>query len=197
MIKPANKKLTNVLLILGALLLVGAVGLLVFSQASASVNADKATATFEKLVSVFPHVENAVPDDRENANMPVMQVENTDYIGVIEIPAYSARLPLRAEWNKNKISSSPMRFAGSVYNNTLIIGGSDNKGQFDFIKTITNGDSVYITDMKGSRFSYAVTKIYTTKDVSYQTLSAAEADLVLFARNTYSFEYTVILCKND
>ena len=86
------------------------------------------------------------------------------------------------------------RFSGSMYSGSLIIGGSDNPGQLDFMKLITGGDTVYLTDMTGGRYSYTVTEILKTTDVSHDNLAAGDAALVLFVRNTYGFDYTVVRC---
>ena len=77
----------------------------------------------------------------------------------------------------------------------LIIGGSDNEGMFDFMKLITGGDYVYVTDMSGACFSYRVSEIVQTDDPTPENLMGEDADLVLFAKNTFSFGYTVVRCK--
>lgn len=135
-----------------------------------------------------------MPDDRIDVTMPMTEVDGLNFAGIIELPAYEALLPVYGTWDKNKVSDFPCRYMGSMYDGSLIIGGSDNVGQFDFMKVITDGDFVYVTDMTGARYAYVVTEIKKSKDASTDNLISKNADLVLFARNTYAFDYTIVRC---
>ena len=126
--------------------------------------------------------------------MAAMEVDGMDFVGIVDIPAYGRELPVYGHWEAGKVSSFPCRYTGSIYDGSLIIGGSDNAGQFDFMKLITVSDPVHITDMTGARYSYTVTDIRITRDVSTGSLRGQNADLVLFARNTATLDYTLVLC---
>ena len=84
---------------------------------------------------------------------------------------------------------------GSVYDKSLILGGCDNQGQLDFMKAISISDYVYFIDTMGARYTYVVTDIEITDDVSTTNLKSKNADMVFFAGNTYSMDYTVVRCK--
>jgi len=189
------KKSTALLVILGTLLVIGAAVLVLFSRVSVSMAEKRNTETVQTLRSLMPEIRNAVKDTAVDSVMPVLEIDGDDYIGIVEIPAYNAVLPVRNEWDKGDASSSPCRFAGSVYDGSLVIGASDNKGMFDFMKAITAGDIVSVTDVSGSRYSFAVADIVRTSDVSSDNLCDVEYDLTLFARNTYGFDYTVVRCN--
>lgn len=192
-----GKRLTGILTVFGVALILGAVLLMVVSTAGQNSAMGKNREIVGEIYSLIPEVQNGVFDDRVNMQMPMLEIDGANFAGVIDIPVHGTLLPIYGAWDKNKVSSFPCRYSGSIYDGSLIIGGSDNEGQFDFMKWITGGDSVFVTDMTGSRYSYEVTEIVKTKDVSTENLASEEADLVLFARNTYSLDYTVVRCSRS
>ncbi len=191
----SRKRLTNLILILGVAMVLISSAMLVFSEISEKINADEADRVINSLLELMPEIHSAAPDDRVNVQMPAVEISGESYIGVLELIKYDCKLPVRAKWNKQNIAKSPSVYTGSIYDRTLVIGGSDGEGQFDFMKLITNGDVLLLTDMTGARFSYEVTDVRKTKDVSAENLTDAASDLTIFAKNTYSLDYTVVRLK--
>ncbi len=188
-------RLTGILLILGIALVVVSLAVLLISFVSQNLSAGNARNLVVQLRQLMPNIQNATPDDRINVMMPSMEIQGDNFCGILEIPAYNADLPVRSAWDSRRLSDYPCRFTGSIYDGSLIIGGTDNSGQFDFMKNITGGDLVYVMDMTGGRYRCIVTDVYRTKDVSSNHLMSLDADLVLFAKNSFSFDYTLVLCK--
>lgn len=184
----------KILAVVGVILVATAVVMTVVPHVMQKKSAEAAASTVSHLRELMPEPADAVPDDRVNTDMSVLELDGTDYIGIIEIPMYGCTLPVCGMWDGNGVTKYPCRFTGSVYDGTLVVGGSDNTGQFDFMKLITGGDVVYITDVTGGRYKFEVTDIGITDDASEDNLCSDEADLTLFARNTYGFDYTVVRC---
>lgn len=144
------------------------------------------------LYGLMPEIEQGFPDDRINMGMPSREIDGKNFSLVIDVPLYGASLPVCTGWNKGKsLNLYPCIYKGSMYDGSLIIGGSDAKGQFDFARIITGGDRIFLTDMTGLRYSYTVTDIERVKGIA----SLKDADLILFTKNSYSFDYTVIYCN--
>ncbi len=192
-----TKRVSQIILILGILLFASALALLVVNRIAIPGNKDKAAAITEEMKELMPEVQNGYPDGKGDTVMPSIELDGVDFVGIIEIPAYNVCLPVANKWSAKDVSKYPHRFDGSIYDSSLIIGGSDNEGQFDFMKNISTGDTVYFTDTLGARYTYAVSEILITEDVSYEKLSDGEGELSFFARNSYGFEYTVVRCKLD
>ncbi len=190
-----RKKGANILLILGVALVVLSLGILIFSQVRGQKAATDARQLAAQLLQWMPPVQNAAPEDRGNNGMPSMEVQGADFCGILEVPGYNTTLPVGSVWNAGSLYRYPCRFTGSIYDGSLIIGGSDSAGQLDFMKKITGGDWVYVTDMTGNRYRCAVHDVMRTTDVSAEHLQSLDADLVLFARNTYGLDYTLVLCN--
>ena len=189
-----KRLLNNILLILGILLLASAIAFAVYSHISQNNSAIASKQLVDEIYSIIPEPYGAFPDDQANKAMPTVEINDMNFAGIIEVPLYESVLPVYSQWDPSKTSQFPCRYMGSVYDGTLVIGGSDNKEQLDFMKLISIGDSVYITDMTGARFAYTVSDIKITKDASTESLTDTEADLTFFAPNSTSFDYTVIYC---
>lgn len=189
------KVISRIALCLGVLLIIGALSLLVISRINIPKNEKNAKEIIDEMYALMPDIKNVYPDGKGDTVMPSMELDGNDFSGIINIPLYNTELPVCNEWDKNNVGKYPHRFTGSIYDNSLIIGGSDNIGQFDFMKNISVGDNVHFTDTMGGRFSYVVSSIRITDDVSLDSLSNDDADLTFFARNSYGFDYTVVRCK--
>lgn len=189
-----SKRTARVFAILGAALVAAAIIMVVTNLISQSANSKEAEKLADTISSLIPQVSSGAPDGRYQTVMPVLEIEGDDFCGLLEVPGYNAKLPVCNNWQKGDVNKFPHRFLGSMYDGTLVIGGSDSKGQMDFIAVISNGDKVCITDVNGIRYTYQVTAVEKTKDVSSENLSG-KSDLALFARNSFGFDYTVVRCN--
>ncbi len=185
----------SILLILGIALVVAAISVPLVSYLLQQNAAKEARALVSQLKLLMPQSYSAALDDRVNTAMPSMEVGGENFCGIIEVPSYNTDLPICQLWDQGKLSKYPCRFTGSIYDRSLIIGGSDNNGQFDFMKQIYAGETVYITDMTGGRYRYLVSDIRTVSKLSSDYLTAIEGDLVFFTKNTASLDYTVVICN--
>ena len=193
--KTKSKKLTTIIMIAGTFLIVSAIAFVMFSVIMENKNANRAKEITKELLEVMPDVSDSVFDDRINTRMSSLEIDGTDFIGILEVPLYSSKLPVCSKWSKWDVSKYPCRYMGSIYEEKLIIGGSDKKGQLSFMENITEGDSVFFTDVTGARYSYSVSKIKKTKNVSLESLSSFEADIVFFAKDSFGSEYTIVGCE--
>jgi sortase A len=184
--------LRKALIIIGASLLVGAILLLVAWQWNIHTSEQKAKEYVNAIRELIPEPQGAVPEERRDNTMASLSIEGEDFVGILEIPRFNSGLPIGASWGSP--SKYPCRLRGSVYDRTIQIGGTSQKGQYDFYRDLCVGDSVFFTDMEGNRFSYSVTAIRYEKNADQSTLQRENAALTLFIKNVYAFEYVVIYC---
>jgi sortase A len=184
--------LRKALIIIGASLLVGAILLLVAWQWNVHTSEQKAKEYVNAIRELIPEPQGAVPEERRDNTMASLSIEGEDFVGILEIPRFNSGLPIGANWGSP--SKYPCRLRGSVYDRTIQIGGTSQKGQYDFYRDLCVGDSVFFTDMEGNRFSYSVTAIRYEKNADQSTLQRENAALTLFIKNVYAFEYVVIYC---
>ena len=89
----------------------------------------------------------------------------------------------------------PCVFTGNPYEGSLIIGGVDSDGQFDFIPKIDIGDTVIVTDMKGYEFTYMVSTVKHAKNSKASTLIDENYDLTLFAKDKKTGDWLLVRCN--
>ena len=186
----------KLVLILGCVLFASGVAAALFSQIWGRQNGANAREAAQQLLSRMPQTTRGLPHTRQNTAMPVLQLEGMDYVAVLEVPRFDKVLPVANQWNSGELRRQPCRYYGSAWDNTLVIGGSDGKGQLDFITRIDVGTQVFVTDMTGARFAYRVREVERAKKADADTL-LAEDGLTLFARNSYGLEYVILRCAPE
>ena len=178
--------------IVGACLLAAAVVLLSAWQVNIRISEKKAKEYVDTIYKLIPKPQGAVVAQRSDNTMPALSVDGKDFVGILEMPRYESAQPVCASWGS--ISKTPCRFSGSIYDRTMLLGATTQKGQYDFYREICVGDSVLFTDMAGNRYSYAVTDVSYTKSADRDTLYREDASLTLFIKNVYAVEYIIVYC---
>ena len=174
------------------LLVVAGAAFLVW-QWSIDASQQRAASYVHTIRALIPEPRSAALEERRDNNMSALCIEGTNFVGILEMPAYGAALPVCADWGG--ISKYPCRLGGSVYDRTIQIGATTQKGQYDFYREISVGDAVYFTDMEGNRFAYQVTDIRYEHHADQTTLQQVEASLTIFIKNIYGFENVVVYCN--
>ena len=192
MMSRKNDVVRKVFIIIGVCLLVTAIVLLFVWQWNIHTSEQKAKEYVSVIRELIPEPQGAVLEERRDNTMSTLSIDGTDFVGILELPRFESDIPVCADWGK--LSKYPCRFSGSVYDRTMQIGGTSQKGQYDFYRDISVGDGVFFTDMEGNRFSYSVTNIRYEKNADQSTLLREDASLTLFIKNVYAFEYIIIYC---
>lgn len=180
-------------LLLGILLIVGSLALLLWWQISIGNAAHRMDTYVAKLTERMPAPEPAILEERADNRMPSLRVDGNDFIGLLEFEGMAKVFPVGGDWSGN--GQFPSRYWGSIYDGSLVIGASNQRGQINFAKALMNGDRVFLTDMTGNRYSFYITDIFYRKQADNEDLISEESDLTLFVKNIYGFEYIIIRCN--
>lgn len=146
-----------------------------------------------KMYEILPQQAVDTPGMYPASGMPVLDVQGTDYVAMIEIPAFGITLPVADRWDSS-LSLSPARFTGSAYSGDLVIGGADYPGQFGFCGEIEHGVTVIVTDMTGVQFAYTVSRVDRATEAQAKWLMGGNCDLTLFCHDAYAMEYIAVRC---
>lgn len=181
-------------LILGTCLILGSLCLVAVIQLRMYSELQKSEAAASRMLALLPERVPGVAGTYPDPQMPVLEINGMDYVGLLEIPALGTIVPVADKWEQKMLPSACGRFWGSAYDHTLVIGGPDHPGQFDFCDDIEVGTVVLVTDMTGVQFAYTVSGVDRARHAERQWLLDAEYDLTLFCRDSSSFEYIAVRC---
>lgn len=192
MVQKIKKNIPNIIIVTGALLILAALALVIYNSRSYDIDTQKALESIHKLI---PEITDSVPEEKGNNIMPSMAIDSESYVAIIGMDAYNYEMPVRSVFNTKAARKVPCRYSGSIYDSSLVIATSDDKGQMDFINDVNTGDIVTVTDMKGGRFTYKVVKVENSDSVDDEELSEGDYDLTLLVEYSGYTDYLLIRCN--
>ena len=182
-----SKGVSIFLVTLGAVLLAAAAALLGMHMTQEKQAAAGIPSLVKKIEAALPERSAGIMENRANSTMAAVEIDGVDVIGLLELPGRGIKLPVAAEWDSSQQGFRPARFTGSIYDGTLIVGGSSEAGNFDFADQLDAGEEVTFTDMTGKVFRYTVRKINHADNAKAETLADAEDTLTLFVKKNGTF----------
>lgn len=181
-------------LVLGTAMIILACASLIYVDTQQKSAQRTNSKTVEAFLKTVPEAYEGFIYDRSDVQMPALQIEGEDIVGVVEVPILFVKIPVRSTWDEMKVNHIPSRLTGSIYDKTLIIGGTEAEGQLDFFDDICVGDTVLFTDALGARFEYVLESIDITKELDTNKIGSSD-DLTIFAKDLYLKKYTVLHLK--
>lgn len=127
--------------------------------------------------------------------MTVRMIDQVDYIGIVEIPSLSLKLPIINDWDDAKLKIAPCRYIGSAYDGNMIISGHSYKKHFRYIRNLPVGASVIFTDFEGTRFVYEVTSYEVIGGTDVENMLSGDWDLSLFTCTYNGSARHTVRCK--
>lgn len=181
--------------ILGTLLILIGAGSMLFLRYDAQKSAQFARDTAAQIESILPGRRAGIPGEFSNSEMAAMEIDGVDYVGLVEVPSLGVKLPIANQWDSAALIHFPCRYCGSVYSSDLILGGSNQAGQFDFCEKLQLDDTILITDMTGAEFHYRVSRIDRSNTADAMRLMDGDWALTLFTPDRYDGKYILVRCE--
>lgn len=189
-----RNKLGNLLIVLGCLMLAGAVAVYAHNQKE---QLDAAVASSEAIPKLVEAIKEHKLEPEEELNyelisrleknndapLPTMRVEMIDgygYIGFVGIPSLELELPVMSEWSYPQMQMTPCRYSGSTYGKDLVLVAHNYDRHFGKIKDLPIGSVVTFTDMNGETGEYEVIAIEVLSAAAVEEMVSGEYDLTLF-----------------
>lgn len=189
-----KKGFIHILRVLGVLLILLGAGSMLFLHFHTQNAACAARETALQIESLLPGRRPGIPEEYSDPEMAVMQIGGMDYAGVIEVPSLGVKLPIANQWDAYDLFQVPCRYDGSVYSGDLILGGSNQTGQFDFCGKLQLEDIILVTDMTGAEFRYRVRRIDRSGSADAARLQEGDDALTLFTKDRYDSKYILVRC---
>ena len=184
------------IILFGTVFVAAGLGLFVFTKISASKLQKQTNEILNKTKAAMPELSVGSVDEYSLMQMRVIEIIGEDIIGIIEFENMNVTLPIGNNWNNEDEKFYPKRLGGTVYDNSLVIGGCDMKGQFEILKEIDQGYKITVTDMTGAQFRYEVKDIIRKKSANADSFKEDNADLSLFVKDSQSSDFIIVRCLN-
>ena len=195
-------KTGTVLILLGLILLAGAMALYLYNDREDRAAAEASRNLMPQLVESIvlrtegqqerPNSdspdsaasgENETPDvavPPEERVMPVVEVDGHGYIGFLSIPSLGLELPVMADWSYPQLRIAPCRYTGSVRGEDMVVMAHNYDSHFGPISGLQIGDSVLFVDMDGRTIPYQVVGKDVLPPTAVDEMTSGEFDLTLF-----------------
>lgn len=191
-------------LVIGILLIAGAIALCCYNLTEDRTAGKTGEAVIEQLLSQIPTPVPALPELEDNPqtlpenieqasyveypdyildptrDMPTKVIDGREYLGVIEVPAQGISLPVLADCTMPLLKIAPCRYAGTVYENNMVIAAHNYGSHFGKLTRLSVGDTVRFTDVEGHQFSYKVLELEVVQPSQTTYMTTGEWDLTLF-----------------
>lgn len=202
----AKKRGGTLLIVLGLLLVASALALTVhnlyqdYSAGSAAkgivrrLQAQISDGNQDTFSADGPSAE--LPDYVVNPDMemPALELDGNEYIGILEIPDLGLSLPIMSQWSYPKLRIAPCRYSGSAYSGAFTIAGHNYSSHFGPVRTLPVGAQILFTDLEGRRFVYEVQAVETLEPSAIQDMLSDQWDLTLFTCTTGGRARVAVRC---
>ena len=183
------------LIVVGALLLLTAVGLLGYNMLEERSAGESAQAVLDQIIPAvktpgkpqhedlqgsLPQVETPNYILNPQMDLPEKEYDGRRYVGVITIPALEVELPVLKGWSRSGAKIAPCRFEGTPYMDDLVICAHNYQSHFGRLNTLKTGDLVQFMDMEGNLFTYQVVSFEILQPNQVELLRSGGWDLTLF-----------------
>lgn len=207
-----KRKIGNICIVLGVLLILGAGGLYTYNvleERRADAAANKIALELVDDLKEAPQETrpSGVMSEKDLYNqmtgvmdltMDTVEIDGHEYIGLLSIPALELQLPVMAEWSYPSLRIAPCRYIGSVGGNNLVIAGHNYKRHFGLLKTLGTGEEVIFTDVHNVTTVYEIMEIEEIAPTNIEGMTVSDFDLTLFTC-TYGgrLRYTVRCSRKE
>lgn len=183
------------IVVVGAVLILSALLLLLYNRredAHAGQEAESLLASVEAAISAYATgassatAQNGLESTADQSQtpldpeMPVVMLDDYEYVGYVEIPTLGLKLPVMSEWDYTRLKVAPCRQFGSSRTDDLVIAAHNYENHFGRLKELSGGDTVSFTDMDGVVNTYCVEKIETLKPDAVDAVQNSGYDIVLY-----------------
>lgn len=171
-----KKKLWILPLLIGILLIGGAVGLVAYNMYESNEAFEKSQDVMAELKQLIPEPSPASatteaitqppsddlfapyeePSAQPPSEMRSISVDGEEYCGYITLPQLGLELPVTSSWSYERLKTSPCRYSGTVEGRDIIIAAHNYNSHFGRIKELSQGDEIWFTDADGLQYFYRV-----------------------------------------
>ena len=197
-----SKKLGLFCLLLGVCCLISAVGLLVHNHLEEN-RADNASGSLlqevqEIIITEDSQNETAVYENTvidASKEMPVIQADGYNCIGVLSIPVLELELPVLTDWSYAKLKIAPCHYYGTYFGSDFVIAAHNYQSHFGRLPQLQPKDLVLFTDVSGTTHCYEVVLIETLPGNATEEMITSGFDLSLYTCTSGGSNRVTVRCN--
>ena len=207
-------KIGIVCIVLGALLVCGAIGLALFNGHEDATAGNAAASILSQLVEQMKEntanestdpdgndlLDLQVPVDlltEEDKKMTEVEVDGHAYIGYLSMPTLGLDLPIMSTWSYPKLLIAPCRYTGSIRGEDLVVMAHNFNSHFKKISQLNVGDSLSFTDMDGVITRYKVVAKDIVDPTAVEEITDGTYDLTLFTCTYSGASRITVYCDKE
>ena len=179
----------KVYIIFPSIILIISISLILFLRINININKNQNEKFLETYNSIF-RKQNLVFEQK--LNLPKIEYNGTDYIGVVNILKDNLLVPIQSKCNNSFIS---IKSVCNYSNKPFIILGTNLKDSFYSYKNYDINDIVVFINTLGNTYQYRIKKIERINDLN--SIDSYDEELIIIIKNYYSLEYTLFICELD
>lgn len=181
------RKVGIVCIILGILCLLSSGGWIIHNALEAKHAEKAANALLQKVrkqIDVTKETAEEAPEkvfeEIAPQEMPTIEVDGYECIGILSIPVLELELPILTDWNYEKLKIAPCLYHGSYYEGDFVIAGHNYEGHFKKLSQLQAEDLIVFTDVSGRERAYEVVLLETLPGNATEEMITAGFDLSLY-----------------
>lgn len=128
-------------------------------------------------------------EDKDGAAEP-----QTNYLGVLSIPALERELPVHASWSEALLKTAPCCYFGSV-SEGLVIAGHNYRAHFRGLGSLKAGDLLRLTERSGEAWNYQVVQTEVLDGTDVEGMMKEGWDLTLFTCTGGGEKRVTVRCR--
>ena len=204
-----HKQLGIICIALGIICLMASAGLVMYNHLEAK-SAEEASAAMlhdirprmkEKEQKVSQAViQDDVVQNIEDSNilkeMPIVQLDGYDCIGILSIPVLELELPVLHDWDYQKLKLAPCQYYGSCYAENFVIAGHNYSAHFGRLSQLLPEDLILFTDVLGETHYYEVVLLETLSATATESMLTSGFDLSLYTCTPGGANRITVRCQS-
>lgn len=183
------RKLGNVMIVLGVLLLVGAT---IWVMYNIDHDGDVGKATGEIVAALSDEIAGRLGEMPKSEDEAIAMrrsgedyivIDGHAYIGYLTVPSQSLELPILSKCSMSNLRIAPCRYTGDAYTNDLVLAGHNYRSHFGKLTNLHVGDTILFTNVYGAVSQYTVVELQSLRPTAVKSMTDGSYDLSLFTCN--------------
>lgn len=118
----------------------------------------------------------------------------TNFLGVLSIPALGRELPVHASWSEALLKTAPCCYFGSP-SEGLVIAGHNYRAHFRGLGSLKAGDSIQLTERGGKEWNYQVVQTEVLDGTDVEGMTEEGWDMTLFTCTGGGEKRVTVRCR--